>query len=96
MIDNNSPGNSFPEMTEYFSSWTINGSPVISRNLFRHDQFAVPANPTVTNADLSLYYEAKSFRANNTSLTHPNKSVLHRSNSSWIESSAGVKDLTTI
>lgn len=80
MISNYATGN-----IDYFSSWTINGSPVISRNLFRYDQFDIPANATVTNADLSLFYEENSFGVKNTSLTNSNNKILHRTTSAWNE-----------
>ena len=85
MIGIYSPGNNYFDQIQYFSSWTINGSPVTSRNLFRFDQFDIPSNATVTNADLSLFYEANSFGVKNTSLTNSNSIFHNPTTSAWNE-----------
>ena len=88
MIDNYTLGNNCPDNFEYFSSWTINGSPIVARDLFRFDQFDIPSNATVSNGELSHFYAVNSFGVKNTSLTNSTMSVVHAITSTWNESSA--------
>ncbi|HYV90664.1 MAG TPA: DNRLRE domain-containing protein [Chitinophagales bacterium] len=85
-IDDYSPANNYPDGIEYNSSaWTIYGTPVIWRNLFRFDLSAIPANAIVINAQLSLYYPTINNAGYDTSLTNSNESVLQRITSAWTE-----------
>src|SRR5258708_7176384 len=72
-IDNYGPDNNYPDGLEYNSdAWTIYGTPVIWRNLFRFNLSAIPANAIVTNATLSLYYPTINNAGVDTSLTSSN------------------------
>src|SRR6185436_5918455 len=83
-IDDYGPDNNHPNEIEYNSSaWTIYGTPVIWRNLFRFDLSSIPANAIVTNAELSLYYPTINNSGVDTSLTSSNESVLQRITSAW-------------
>ncbi|HKR06142.1 MAG TPA: DNRLRE domain-containing protein [Bacteroidia bacterium] len=86
-IDDYGPGNNYPNEIEYFSgSWTINGTPVIWRNLFKFDFSSIPVNATIQSADLNLFYAPNNnFYADDTSLTSSNESTLQKVNSSWTE-----------
>jgi hypothetical protein len=85
MTDNYLPANT---NIEYFSSWTINGSPLTSRELFGCDQFDIPSNASVANAELSHFYAINSFGKKNTSLTNSTMTVIHQTSSTWSESLA--------
>ncbi len=88
-IDDYNPGNNNPDEIEYFcGGWTIFGTPVRWRNLFKFNLSVVPANATIQSASLSLYFPVQNnFFATDTSLTHLNTSALFRVTSWWSENS---------
>jgi hypothetical protein len=85
-IDNYNPGNNYPNEIEYASrAWTISGTPVTWRSLFKFNLQCIPSNAVVTSAFLSLYYaDTNNYgNAQHSSLTSSNESVLERVTSSW-------------
>lgn len=61
-IDDYYPAQNNPDEIEYNTcSWTISGTPINWRNLFRFDLRCIPPNATVTSVKLNLYYAANSF-----------------------------------
>ena len=47
----------YPDEIEYHSAaWTITGTPVIWRNLFKFDLSCIPANAAIQSAHVSLFY----------------------------------------
>lgn len=88
-IDDYAPGNNHPDEIEYFcGGWTIFGTPVRWRNLFKFDLSAIPLNATIQSASLSLYFPVQNnFFATDTSLTHLNTSIIYRITSWWSENS---------
>lgn len=88
-IDDFSPTQNNPSEIEYFSgSWTIGGTAVIWRNLFRFDLSQLPANAVIQSAYMNLYFAPlNNFGANDTSLTNSNQSVLQRIDGAWNENS---------
>ena len=90
-IDDYGPGNNYPNEIEYNTcAWTISGTPVIWRNLFKFNLPCELAQATIQSAHLSLYYAAQNNYGNTThsSLTSSNESVLQRVTNSWSENSA--------
>ena len=86
-IDNYNPNNNYPSEIEYCAgSWTINGTPVTWRTLFKFDMSAIPANSTIQSANLSLYFAPNNnfFDVQN-SLTSSNQSKIQRITSAWTE-----------
>ncbi len=88
-IDDYAPTNNNPDEIEYFcGGWTISGTPVRWRNLFKFNLNSIPSTATVQSASLSLYFPVQNnFFATDTSLTHPNTSILYRVTSPWNENS---------
>ncbi len=87
-IDNYYPNANTPNDIEYNScGWTINGLPVVWRNLFKFDLTCIPPNATILNADLNLYYAAVNNYSNteHSSLSHSNETILKRITSYWNE-----------
>ena len=90
-IDDYNPGNNYPNEIEYNScAWTISGTPVIWRDLFKFNLPCELAQTTIQSAHLSLFYAAQNNYGNTThsSLTSSNESVLQRITSSWSENTA--------
>lgn len=89
-IDNYNPNNNYPSEIEYCAgSWTILGTPVTWRSLFKFDLSAIPAGSTIQSANLSLY-----FAPNNAFMTDQlanatvsNQSKIQRITSAWSENS---------
>lgn len=88
-IDDYNPANNYPDEIEYFcGGWTINGTPVRWRNLFKFDLSSISTTATIQSASLSLYFPVQNnFFATDTSLTHPNTSILYRVTDQWSENS---------
>ena len=86
-IDNYNPNNSYPSEIEYCSgSWTINGTPVTWRSLFKFDLSTIPTNSTIQSANLSLYFAPNNnFLDVQSSLTSSNQSKIQRITSAWTE-----------
>src|SRR6185436_14163898 len=86
-IDNYNPNNNYPGEIEYCAgSWTINGTPVTWRSLFKFDLSAIPANSTIQSANLSLYFPPNNaFSDVQSSLTSSNQSKIQRITSVWSE-----------
>ncbi len=89
MIDSYGPNNNYPGEIEYCAgSWTINGTPVTWRCLFKFDLSAIPANSSIQSANLSLYFAPNNaFLDQQNSLTSSNQSKIQRITSAWSESS---------
>ncbi|HKR05071.1 MAG TPA: DNRLRE domain-containing protein, partial [Bacteroidia bacterium] len=89
-IDNFNPSGNYPDETDFCSgAWTINGTPVVWRSFMNFDLTQIPANATIVDARLSLYYNpANNFDPNgHQSLTNSDQSVLQRIISPWSEHS---------
>jgi hypothetical protein len=89
-IDNYNPGNNYPNEIEYCTgSWTIGGTPVSWRALFKFNLSTIPANATIQSANMSLYYAPNnSFFSNQlTNATMSNLSIISRVTSPWSENS---------
>jgi len=87
-IDNYNPGNNYSNEIEYASrAWTISGTPVTWRSLFKFNLSCLPSNATIINASLSLYHATTNSFGNgqHSSLTSSNESVLQRVTSPWLE-----------
>jgi type IX secretion system substrate protein len=86
-IDTYNPNNNYPGEIEYCAgTWTINGTSVTWRSLFKFDLSALPSNATIQSANLSLYFAPNnSFFDQQSSLTSSNQSKIQRITSSWSE-----------
>jgi hypothetical protein len=87
-IDNYNPGNNYSNEMEYASrAWTISGTPVTWRSLFKFNLSCLPSNATIINASLSLYHATINSFGNgqHSSLTSSNESVLQRVTTPWSE-----------
>lgn len=88
-IDDYKPAQNNPNEIEYCTgSWTINGTPVIWRDIFR---FPLPCelnNMHVDHASLSLYYASQNNFGNtpHSNLTHSDESIVQRVTGPWSES----------
>ncbi|HNP47363.1 MAG TPA: DNRLRE domain-containing protein [Bacteroidia bacterium] len=98
-IDNYNPGNNYPNEIEYnMAGWSISGTPVIWRNLFKFDLSQIPAGAQVLDAKLSLHYAVTNSYTNapQQSLTHSNASIVQRVTSHWTESTATWNNQPTV
>lgn len=89
-VDDYVPNQNNPNEIEYCSgSWTIQGTPVIWRNLFRFPLNCIPANAIVEDARLSFYFATQNNFGDtaHSSLTHSDESIIQRVTSPWTESS---------
>lgn len=90
-IDDFNVAGNYPDEIEYHSAaWTITGTPVIWRNLFKFDLSCIPANAAIQSAHVSLFYaDTNSYliyaNGEHSSLTSSNESVLQRITSVWTE-----------
>lgn len=66
-------------------AWTRGGSESNTRSLVEFDLSIIPANATITNAKLSLYYNPTSANPGHSTLDGSNSSVLQRITQSWGE-----------
>ncbi len=75
-------------MIDYCSgAWTISGTQVLYRNLFKFDLTNIPSNAIIQNASLSLFYSSNNGfgPALHSSLTNSDQSLLQRVTSGWTE-----------
>jgi hypothetical protein len=87
-VDNYVPANNYPNGIDYTSrAWTINGTPVTWRDLFKFNLQCIPSNAIVSSAYLSLFWADTNSLSNSQhqSLTSSDESVLQRVTSSWTE-----------
>lgn len=86
-IDTYTPNTPHPNEIEYCSgSWTISGSSVTWRSLFKFDLSAIPAGSSIQSANLSLYFALNnSFLGEQSSLSSSNLGKIQRIASAWTE-----------
>lgn len=89
-IDDYYPAQNRPNEPEYnLAGWSISGTPVIWRNLFKFDFSSIPGNAVIQSANLNLYYPPINTYGNapQQSLTHSNVSIIQRVTGPWSENS---------
>ncbi len=97
-VDDYGPANNNPDEIEYFcGGWTIGGVPVRWRNFFKFDFSSIPINSQVQSAYLSLHFPVQNnFFATDTSMSHPNTSIINRVTSPWSESTVNWNNAPSI